>query len=669
MSLLLGIDTGGTFTDAVLLSESEGIIATAKSLTTRDDLARGIAGAVDAALADVRTAGKSSEIGLVSLSTTLATNALVEGQGGRIGLVMIGFEETALERAGLRAALAGDPVLFIAGGHDAHGNRLHTLDLAYLERSLETFAEGITAFAVAGAFGVRNPEDEIAVRDRLRTATGRPVTCSHELSSRLDGPRRAMTSVLNARLIGLIHHLITASEQMLAARGISAPLMIVRGDGALVAAAVAKEKPIETILSGPAASLVGAAYLTRSPNAIVSDIGGTTTDVAILRDGRPALDRDGATVGGWRTMVEAVAMRTIGLGGDSEVRVELDGLGWRLELGPRRRIPISLLAAEHPAIVHPVLDRQLKLDRLSDFHGAFVRRVRFDAQALAGLEPAHRLLLERMGPQPVALESLITHRIQTTHLARLVSLGHVQLSQVTPSDAAHVLALHDAWDGQAAEKAMNLFARRRAAGGQAIASGAGELARAIIDRLEELSADLLLDTAAAEDGISGHPISGDAVVRAALAGHTGLVRPRVSLTVPVIGLGASAATYYPAIARRLGTEVEVPEHAGVANAVGAVVGQVSVTVRIVLSQPTEGRYRAHATSGAVDFDSVDAAFLEARSIAEREARERARLAGAAEVEVRHYEDRRVSMIEGREMFISGEVRAQASGRPRIVQTD
>ena len=120
----------------------------------------------------------------------------------------------------------------------------------------------------------------------------------------------------------MIDRLVAATETFLDRRGIHAPLMVVRGDGALVSAAFARHRPIETILSGPAASLVGARYMTGLDNAIVSDIGGTTTDVAVLDKGRPRLDPNGATVGGFRTMVEAVAMRTFGLGGDSEVSLD-----------------------------------------------------------------------------------------------------------------------------------------------------------------------------------------------------------------------------------------------------------------------------------------------------------------------------------------------------------
>jgi N-methylhydantoinase A/oxoprolinase/acetone carboxylase beta subunit len=343
--LLLGIDTGGTYTDAALYSETLGVVARAKALTTRHDLSVGISGAVDAVLEQAKV--PVSAIGLVSLSTTLATNALVEGQGGRAGLVMIGFGPDDLKRDGLVEALGTDPVVFLPGGHNVHGNET-PLDMRALDEALPALSQTVSSFAVAGYFAVRNPAHEQRVRDRIRAVSHLPVTCSHELSSKLGGPRRALTTLLNARLVSMIDRLIGACEDFLLRRGIQVPMMVVRGDGALISAAEARLRPIETILSGPAASLVGARHLTGLDDAVVSDIGGTTTDVAVLDKGRPKLDAEGAVVGGYRTMVEAVAMRTFGLGGDSEVRIDDRGLAARIDLGPRRFLPLSLASTLHP---------------------------------------------------------------------------------------------------------------------------------------------------------------------------------------------------------------------------------------------------------------------------------------------------------------------------------
>lgn len=194
---------------------------------------------------------------------------------------------------------------------------------------------------MASQFATRNPAHEQRVAELVAAVTGRPVSASHNLSAKLNGPKRALTALLNARLIGMIDRLIGRAEDQLRSLGINAPMMVVRGDGALMSSAQARERPIETILSGPAASLVGARWLTGAETALVSDIGGTTTDVALLRDGRPAIDPAGAQVGLYRTMVEAVAMRTHGLGGDSEVHFTSQGLTAGVTLGPKRLLPIS----------------------------------------------------------------------------------------------------------------------------------------------------------------------------------------------------------------------------------------------------------------------------------------------------------------------------------------
>ncbi len=663
MPVLLGIDTGGTYTDAVLFDEDRGVIADAKALTTRHDLSVGIGGAVDAVLEQSGIAG--GDIALVSLSTTLATNALVEGQGGRVGLVLVGFDESSLSRAGLAEALKDDPHVIVAGGHDAYGSQREPFDAAGFAQQLEDLKDEVSGFAVAGQFAVRNPAHEIAARDMIVEQTGRPVTCSHELSSKLDGPRRALTCVLNARLISLIHHLIEAAESLFSTRGIRAPVMVVRGDGALISADVAKLKPIETILSGPAASLVGASYLTGAPDALVSDIGGTTTDYAILRDGQPRLDPDGATVGGWRTMVEAVAMRTIGLGGDSEVRVLPDGLTVSLELGPRRLIPLSLFAVDHPALVHETLDRQLKAQRRGDYDGVFALAVRRKSAPLSGLSKNEAELLEDLAHGPVSLDKLIQNRSQISPLNRLVSRGLVMQSGMTPSDAAHVLGKHDAWDLDAARKGAQLFARQTSALGTAIAAGPHEISEQIIDRLVETSAVTLFEAAFAEDGFGDAVLARSVFAASAKEPTKGLIALSTSLDVPVIGLGASAPTYYPDVAARLGTDARIPEHAGVANAVGAVVGRVRVSVEASISQPSEGLFRVYSTAAPRDFLSMEAAVSFAEGALSEEARDQARDAGAGDIEIKFDRVDKMATIEGQDMLVESKLTATAAGRPRI----
>jgi N-methylhydantoinase A/oxoprolinase/acetone carboxylase beta subunit len=664
---LLGVDTGGTYTDAVLLDEAlidqgpAAFIAKAKRLTTRDDLSRGIGAAIDAAMQ--AAAIGPERIAMVSLSTTLATNALVEGNGGRVGLVMIGFDAADALRAGLAEALGSDPTILIKGGHGPMGEQLAPPNLAALEAWLATAdAEG---YAVCGYFAVRNPAHEIAVRDLIRARTGRPVTCSHELSAKVGGPKRGLTALLNARLIGLIDRLITSAGRIMADRGIAAPLMVVRGDGALVSAEFARLRPIETILSGPAASLVGASWLTGRPNAVVSDIGGTTTDIAILSGGKPRLDPRGARVGGWRTMVEAVSMTTHGLGGDSEVHLAALGLKTRIQLGPRRALPVALLACQHPGAVHAALDRQLGSDRIGDLDGRFL--VAHDQSRPAGLAATDIEILDALADGPKPADVALRNRVLRTAVNRLVSRGLVIVAALTPSDAAHVLGIHAEWDAGAATKAARLFARQRGNDGKPVASGSEQLAQRIIDTLIRRSAELVLDAAFAEDGFEQAEPSRSFLAKAALDGHSLLLRPRLELTAPLIGLGASAPTYYPAVAALLGAESAGPAHADVANAVGAVVGRVRIARSVTITCPAEGSFRAHLRTGAEDFPSLVAARAAAEAALDTATRAAAAEAGAAEVHVTLAADIREATVEGKSMLVEATITATATGRPRLAE--
>ena len=664
MALALGVDTGGTYTDAVLIHDETQVVATAKALTTRHDLAQGIGTAVARVLAQGNT--DPGAVALAALSTTLATNALVEGQGGRAGLVYVGLPESDLAEHGLGTALAGDPALVMAGGHDHSGTATAPLDIAALHRWLADNGD-LPAYSVAARFATRNPAHELEAAAMIRTATARPVSCSHQLSARLGGPKRALTAFLNARLIGMIDALIARAGDTLAGLGIDAPLMVVRGDGALISAAQARERPIETILSGPAASIVGARWMTGIETALVSDIGGTTTDTALLSGGRPTIDPEGARVGPWRTMVEAVAMRTTGLGGDSEVHVAESGLAGGVSLGPRRLIPVSLVATEAPDAVHAALDEQMRAIAPGEHDARFVRAVSgVDAGGLVARDAA---LLARIGAQVAPLARVLRSRVDHRSLDRLIARGLVQVAGVTPSDAAHVLELQTGWDTGAAQKALGLMARKRTGAGRPLAADAPALARMVVDRLTHQTALALLETAlAGEDTDFGLPpdhLARHVLMQKGLDGHNGLVRLAAGLALPVVGLGASAPCYYPAAGRRLGCEMILPEHAGVANAIGAVVGRVTIRRSGTVTSPAEGRYRVHLASGPQDFTSPEEAMRVLEEALTREARVGAEAGGAQDIHISASRDTRAARTEGREVFLEAEITVEASGRPGI----
>ncbi|MEP1201259.1 hydantoinase/oxoprolinase N-terminal domain-containing protein [Tateyamaria sp.] len=660
MAILLGVDTGGTYTDAVLLRDEEVVLARAKALTTRHDLAIGVGAAVRAVLAQAQIA--PSEVGMASLSTTLATNALVEGQGGRVALIYVGFRAKDLEAQGLADGLAGDPVCVLEGGHNHDGSEAEILDEQALIAFLETHKMDVSGFAVAAQFATRNPAHEVRVAELARDITGAPVSASHQLSAKLGGPKRALTAVLNARLIGMIDALIGRAEEELRTIGINAPMMVVRGDGALMSAEQARMRPIETILSGPAASIVGARWLTGADTALVSDIGGTTTDVAMLKAGRPAIDGDGARVGQHRTMVEAVAMRTTGLGGDSEVLFVGEGLCGGVTLGPRRVVPVSLLAVEAPEVVLSTLEAQMRNTTPGDHDGRFVRAVQ--GMHAGGLSTREADLLARIGTDVHPLGAVLRTRMEQGALKRLVGRGLVQVSALTPSDASHVLGRLEAWDALAAAMACQLFGRRRTGAGDVLAETPERMAQIVVDQLTHQTGVALLQAALAEDGLD-ETLARHVLIQNGMKRHRGAMRVDAGLGVPVIGLGASAGTYYPAVGDLVGAEMILPGDAGVANAIGAVVGRVTMRHSGTVTSPSEGRFRVHLDSGPEDFSGADPALARLEETLRDRAIAAAKAAGAEEIDVRVNRDIRTAQAEAREVFVEATLTVEAAGRPRV----
>ena len=669
MQLYLGIDTGGTYTDAVLFEPATSgtgidaghVVAKSKSLTTRHDLTIGIAGAVDAVLG--KNSGCADDIVFVSLSTTLATNALVEGQGTRVALIYVGFEQADIERAGLDKALAGDPVICLPGGHTSHGREVEPLDLAPLKKVLEKLIDQVDGFAVAGYFATRNPDHELQIRQFLLDNSDLPVTCSHELSSRLNGPKRALTTVLNARLIPLISNLIKTTTDFLHSRNILAPVMMVRGDGALISAEFAIERPIETILSGPAASIVGARWLTGARDAVVSDIGGTTSDIAILDNGRPILSPLGANVGGHQTMVEAVAINTFGLGGDSEISLAHDDANKRLKLGPRRLVPISLIGHEFGDRILKILESQAGAD-LADRHEGRFALIRSKNNLLEKqFSNSEWQLISALQDWPQPLSQIIKSGSQLGVLNRLVARGIATLCGFTPSDAMHVLGRHDDWNVDAALLAANLFARRKTRMGNRLSANGVELSKEVVESVIAASSDAVLQTALDHDGINDADAVQHPLVRAALSAKSSIVKLQIEIDRPLIGLGASANQYLGDAAKRLGCQSIIPDHGDVANAIGAVVGKVEITIELELSQPVAGQIDVLGTQQS--FTTPDAAFAHAEIIARNKAASEAARAGAENVEITIEREENSVTLEGQRVFIDGIVRAIARGRPAI----
>lgn len=661
----IGLDTGGTFTDAVALDGERRVIASAKSLTTHWDLSIGLGGAIRAVLQKLPQGTRREHISLVSVSTTLATNAVVENRFSPICTILIGFDDQMVERSGLKREGSG-VIVRVNGGHDATGQEAEPLDEEAVDAAVREHAADVEAFAVAALLSVRNPEHERRARDRIRAISSKPVTCSHEVTSQLDAPKRALTAALNARLTPQIRHLIESLRHVLEAESIAAPLMVVKGDGTLMRSEVALEYPVETVLSGPAASVVGAGFLSGLDNFAVSDMGGTTTDVALVIGGRPVIRPDGAVIGGWRTMVEAIDVHTCGLGGDGEVHINRDG---RLSVGPRKAMPLSLLAHQFPDVLIEL--RQLSnSDRPPPFATLFAFRNpgRDPGDSLDRLE---QRVWEALTDRPRKLSDIARTNQGADAIRRLVDRGHATLAGFTPSDAMHVLGRQDGWNVEAARLGATIIAIEER---NAIARKGADSPESICERTYQHvireAARVVLECALAEDpGIEAKQGRWGALgplIDELVAGRpfSKLVDAQLRLATPLIAIGAPAAAYYPEVAKRLQAELVLPEHAAVCNAVGAVAGVVSETFDILVNQPSFKVFRVHDPAGIRDYGEPEPAIEDAKRVSRELALAAARRAGANDphVETSVFE-RRADSGSGLDYLAEATVRSRATGRP------
>ena len=671
--LWLGLDTGGTFTDAVVLAVGRRIVASAKALTTPWNLAIGIGEAIRAVLDLLPVGSSQRDVSLVSVSTTLATNAVVEGRFSPVCSLLIGFDAAMVERSGLQRSGSGGLVVRIQGGHTATGDESAALDEAAVIQAVTENEARVEAFAVAANFSVRNPAHELRARKIIRTLSPKPVTCAHELSSKLDAPRRALTAALNARLTPQIRHLIEALSRVLRDESIDAPLMIVKGDGSLMKAEIALEYPVETILSGPAASVVGAGFLTGLSDFVVSDMGGTTTDVAVVSGGRPIISGEGALVGTWRTMVEAVDVRTTGLGGDSEVHFDRQH---RLRVGPRKAMPLSLLARRFPAALEQ-LRSIAELERLPEHAAHFAFR-NPDRAPPAHLSPLERRTWDALDLQPRQVATFVRSGSGMDALRRLADAGLATIAAFTPSDAMHVLDRQTGWCREAAEFGARILAteERNARAARAAVSPQAMCERAYEHVVCETGRVLLAAALAHDPGLHMQGRSwgelGDKLIEDTVAGRTfsNLLQATFGLARPLVAIGAPVGAYYPEAARRLGAQLTIPTHAEVCNAVGAVAGVVSQTVEVLVNQPTFKVFRVHDPAGSRDYPDPEPALAHAERVSRELALAAARRAGATDPHVETSVTEKLAQVgPGTDYLAEAVARSTATGRPLAGHSD
>jgi N-methylhydantoinase A/oxoprolinase/acetone carboxylase beta subunit len=653
MKVVLGVDTGGTYTDAALVDHETGnVLAGAKALTTRHDLSIGIRRAIEAVLG--REAVSPSEVHLVAFSTTLATNAIVEGQGRPIGLLLVGYDQELVRQYDLERELATERLVYVDGGHDVVGDEVKPLDEGAARDAILSWRDEVEGLAVSGFFGVYNPSHELRVKAMAEELTGLHVTCGHQLTTRLDSVHRATTAALNAQLIPLLQELISTLRETLRELGVAAPLMVVKGDGSLVRAEWAMQRPIETILSGPAASVVGAWHLAGRRDVWTVDVGGTTTDIAVLNDGRPRLSPEGARVGGWRTMVEAADAHTVGLGGDSHIRLNDN----KLVIGPQRVIPLCLLASEYPQVVDKL--RWQEQEKKSGRTGQFVVAQRSTAQVLS-VEKRSLLRSLRNGPR-LMTELAEQGPLYAQWIRSLEARQVVLRSAFTPTDALHALGRLDIWNAEASRIGARMLAKQTGMSPEALCEWAIE---GVSDRISKALVTKVLSDEGALPDWEQEPAAEEMLNRALGHRSDSDLRCQMSLRQPLVAIGAPVEAYMPRVAQQLDTELIIPSHAEVANAVGAVTGSVVQQIRVTIQPLGEDEFRLHLPDGVHDFPTLTECVRHAEETMAERAETMAQEAGAHHVEVRIEREDKTAPVRGDRIYLGTEMTFTAVGRPSL----
>ncbi len=573
MSYILGMDTGGTYTNGVIVdSIAKKVLCKAKSLTTKEDLTIGIKNCLS-----YLDETYYKKIALVSLSTTLATNAIVENRGCRVGLILFGHMLEGEE-------LPADVCKIIKGEFDIMGRLKEDMDEEQARQAIESMKGKVDAIAISGYASVRNPKHERRAQELVKEILDVPTVYAHQLTTSLGFYHRTVTAILNVRLIPIIAELIAATKKVLQEKNIHAPIMIVKGDGTLMTEEMAKERPIETILSGPAASVIGGCFLTGEKNAMIMDMGGTTTDIALIENGIVKIKKEGASVGGWRTRVQAAEISTFGLGGDSRIYLDTKG---NLQIGPKKAMPLCIAGHKYPYLIHELksFQRWGSFKAYHDQEADCYLLLKQPNESL--LTEKERKIVQRLSNGPHSITKLaesIGLDPEVVDLTNLVEEGYLVRISVTPTDILHVQGKYNQWNTDIARAGAEILAKRMEVPLNIFLKKAADM---IYAKLALTALQSIANVEEKDFDISENEAAMYLIQQAFSPNPNSFFQSLFTLRQPIIGIGAPAEAWLGGAAEILKSNLIIPEHAEVANAVGAAVGQIMETIEILIHIDTK----------------------------------------------------------------------------------
>ncbi|MBZ3935604.1 hydantoinase/oxoprolinase N-terminal domain-containing protein [Methanimicrococcus blatticola] len=610
-NISLGIDAGGTYTDAALVDmDDRRILQSQKALTTYPNPLRGIQNVLD--LLDPAIL---KQVKLLSVSTTFATNTILEKNGAPVSLILIGSQKVPEHLK--------DNCVVVKGGHNYRGAENEELDLDGIREYVLSVKDKVSAFAVSSFYSILNPDHEKAARQLIHELTGYPVVCGYELAQSLGAYERGVTAYLNASLLPVARVFLEAVAEETKRRGMKVKTTMLKCNGAVAMFGEVMDRPVETIFSGPAASVLGASFLSGKETCLAIDVGGTSTDVSMIEDGIPQISDLGATVGGWKTKVRAIKMETIAAGGDSHIWIKADNVvDARLPsvmIGPRRVIPICRAAVMYPKFADTLKDHWAAHNMsLSEFlqKTTLVLRSGYEASNLSSDEMK---AYQKIGDEPVFLDDLNWKdfpegEIPFDIIETLVNKRLIQLIGFTPTDVLHVTGEFVQWDVEAAQ----LGARKLAEIFNMAKEDFCRFIKRKFAKIMAVEAVLFLNDTFSRDELN--------LFMDKFGGTGNGSYLRFKSDIPIILIGAPVQCFISELGEYLDAEIIAPEHYAVGNAVGCLAGKLAKRIEIrveVESKEEENgdwtiRYTTFTTEGQRSFPTKDAAVHYAETFAKKD---------------------------------------------------
>lgn len=533
-SYCVGIDTGGTYTDAVLIdTKTLEAVHWVKERTTHHDLGIGVGKALESLLSREIS---PADVCKLSVSTTLATNAIVEGRGARVGLFVFGYVRH------FKLPIMAN--IFLKGGHTITGEEDEPLDIEGLVDTIQGLKDEVDSYALCGAMAIKNPAHELVAEEAISILDPKPIFCSHQVSDHPGMRARAATACLHAKLMPLMVGFLSSIQLSMLKVQLNCPVTIICGNGKGASLDEAVERAAVTMASGPAAT-ARFGCTAGEPTALIVDVGGTTTDVCMIREGRPVLSDDGCVIGQWQTHVEAIDMYTAGGGGDSHVICSPDNT---VALETTRVQSLAMT----PELPDPAnwLGCGLRNGLVLPVPGLDEKNIEKDEvlRCLQEHGPAN--------PATLARETSLSGVLLEKRLERLVYLQQIRMAGFTPTDALHVLGILDIGNKDQAEAGALALAA-------ALHMDVNEFCNRVIAEAEKTIETIILD-------YLGRKIWQNNQAAPFLNRRDNeLFSLNFSVKIPIIGIGAAARCFLPGVARKLQTTVSFPDHYEVGNAIGA----------------------------------------------------------------------------------------------------